>query len=281
MSAEAPKPEQPSARRRQVWSTVLRAVVASVIVALIGLAVLHAVGALATVPSLIRDPSLILGYSRAEQEPVTVAIVQRLPLTIELLVASFLVALVAGVPLAILVVRIRSGLFARIVMSLATAVRCTPFFWLVLLLSLLAAIRFGDWDPFGWASLDRFSFEDHLAHLVVPACLLSLLQVSFFLEPLQDMAERGLRGALPLGLVLAASLTSLAERLPEILAAETVTEIAWAWPGEGRLFWNALLQSDLSLAISIAVFMALVVLMLRLGVNLLMPAGRVPGLTDV
>jgi len=193
-------------------------------------------------------------------------ILQRLPVTLELLGSSMVLALIIGVGLAFIAARARGRIAKRLLSGCVLALRCIPFFWLALVSQLLAAIYVGDWI-FGTSSSNRFSLTDHLAHLAVPACILALMQIPIVVQALQATASRSVQKT---SAPVAAVLDALAVRLPEIIAACFITEMAFGWPGEGRLFLAAVNADQPKLATGVVLLTAVLTLLLRVALRLAM-----------
>jgi peptide/nickel transport system permease protein len=113
-----------------------------------------------------------LGTSLRTGEPVLDSIVQRLPITLGLSVASTAVGLVLGVPLAVVAAYRRGGvvdLAARGVAALGVAV---PNFWLGSMLVLLLAIQLRWLPATGYVSLADEPW-DAIRHLLLPTLTLA------------------------------------------------------------------------------------------------------------
>jgi peptide/nickel transport system permease protein len=230
------------------------------------------------------------GYSNSNSESVFSAIVERLPATLTLMVSSFVLAFLIGVS---------AGLFAAIrpysawdyfITTFAFFGQSMPVFWFALMMQLAFAVH-GIPLPGGWliqlpsagiSSGDNFDLGDRVTHLILPCIVLALLQVALYsrfmrssmLEVIKTdymrtafakglnfrtvLFKHGLKNAL-IPLVTVTALT-----LPGLFGGAIVTETIFAWPGEGRLFINALGQQDISLMMGYLVFNAFLVVFFNL-----------------
>jgi peptide/nickel transport system permease protein len=230
------------------------------------------------------------GYSTSNSEPVFNAILERLPATLELMTSSFIIAFLIGVS---------AGLFAAIrpysiwdyfITTFAFFGQSMPVFWFALMMQLAFAVH-GIPLPGGYqiqlpsagiSSADTFDFGDRATHLILPAIVLALLQVALYsrfmrssmLEVIKTdymrtawakglnfrtvLFKHGLKNAL-IPLVTVTALT-----LPGLFGGAIVTETIFAWPGEGRLFFNALGQQDIALMMGYLVFNAFLVVFFNL-----------------
>ncbi len=212
------------------------------------------------------------GYSTSNSEPVFNAILERLPATLELMVTSFVLAWVIGVS---------AGLFAAVrpysiwdycITTFAFFGQSMPVFWFALMMQLAFSVH-GIPLPGGYmislpsagiSSSDTFDFGDRISHLILPAIVLALLNIALFSRfmrssMLEVIKTDYMRTASAKGLSFATVLfkhglknaviplvTVTALTLPGLFSGAIVTETIFAWPGEGRLFINALGQQDLA-----------------------------------
>lgn len=222
------------------------------------------------------------GYSTSNSQPVLQAILERLPATLELMGASFILSVVVG---------LAAGIFSAIkpysfsdyfITTLAFFGQSMPVFWFALMLQLLFAVH-GIPLPFGYiiqtpsagmSSTDAFNLGDRLSHLVLPVIVLSLLSLALYSRfmrssLLEVMKTDYMRTAAAKGLdfptilfkhglknALIPVVTILALSLPGVLGGAIVTETIFAWPGAGRMFYNALQQSDIALMMGYLLILA-------------------------
>jgi len=194
-----------------------------------------------------------LGQSMRTSQPVTRAIAERMPATLELAVAAMAVAVIIAIPLGILAA-VRAGTrvdhaattFALIGISM-------PNFWLGPLLAIVFAVELG-WLP--------VSGRGTLAHLVLPAVTLgaSLAAIvarmtrASMLEELRELyvlaarargvsaARAVLRHAFRNSLI--PIVTVLGLQFGSVLTGAIITETIFAWPGVGRLLVQSITARD-------------------------------------
>jgi peptide/nickel transport system permease protein len=214
-----------------------------------------------------------MGYSTSNSEPVFQALIERLPATLELTAAALLLALGFGITAGILSAVYRYTALDYAITTFAFVGQSMPVFWFALMMQLAFAVHGiplpGGYEiqlpSAGLATNDNFDLSDRLVHLVLPAVVLALLQIALFsrfmrsslLEVLgtdymRTAAAKGLpfrtilfKHGLKNALIPVVTVTALS--LPGLIAGAIVTETIFAWPGMGRLFYNALNQSDLAL----------------------------------
>jgi ABC-type dipeptide/oligopeptide/nickel transport system permease component len=185
-----------------------------------------------------------LGTSLRTSEPVTTAIVDRLPATFELAAAAMLVAIVIAIPLGV-IAAVGAGTFVdHIATTLALVGISMPNFWLGPLLAIVFAVELG-WLP--------VSGRGTFAQLVLPAvtlgaplaAVLARMTRASVIDELRElyvMAARA-RGVSRARAVLKHAfrnslipiVTVLGLQLGAVLTGAVITETIFAWPGVGRL----------------------------------------------
>ena len=212
------------------------------------------------------------GKSLIEKRSVLEMIGERVGATLLLTGTATLIGYLLGVPIGVFAAVQRGGAFDNFSRVLAVIFNAIPGFWLSLVIILLFAVKFREWNlpaiPSGGmytltASGERtLDLGDRLIHLLPPALVLatapiattSRLMRTQVLEVIRQdyirtarakgLTERAvnfthaLRNALiPLATILGPTITGL-------LNGAIITETIWSWPGMGRLFISANFQRD-------------------------------------
>jgi peptide/nickel transport system permease protein len=225
------------------------------------------------------------GYSTSNSEPVFQALVERFPATLELTGASLFIAIGLGVAAGIVSAVYRYSAVDYAITTLAFFGQSMPVFWFALMLQLAFAVH-GIPLPFGYqiqlpsagiSTSDTFDFGDRIQHLILPAIVLALLQLALFSRfmrssLLEVLGTDYMRTAAAKGLAFRTILfkhglknalipvvTVIALSLPGLVGGAIITETIFAWPGMGRLFYNALQQSDLALLMGYLLMVAFLV----------------------
>jgi peptide/nickel transport system permease protein len=193
-----------------------------------------------------------LGVSLRTSQPVTDAIAERLPATIELALAAMLMAGLVAIPLGVLAA-VRAGTrvdFAATTLALAGI--SMPNFWLGPLLAIVFSVSLG-WLP--------VSGRGTAANLVLPAltlgaplaAVLARTTRSSLIEELTELyvlAARA-RGVSKARAVLHAFrnslipvVTVLGLQVGAVLTGAVITETIFAWPGVGRLLIQSISFRD-------------------------------------
>ena len=222
------------------------------------------------------------GYSTSNSEPVLQAILERLPATLELMLTSFIFSVAIGIAAGIFSA-VRPYSFADyFITTFAFFGQSMPVFWFALMLQLAFAVHGiplpGGYEIIlpsaGLSSSDTFDLSDRISHLILPVIVLSLLSLALYSRfmrssLLEVMKTDYMRTAAAKGLnfgtilfkhglknALIPVVTVLALSLPGVLGGAIVTETIFAWPGAGRMFFNALQQSDIALMMGYLLILA-------------------------
>ena len=203
------------------------------------------------------------GESYKDHRPVTAVIRERVPATLELMLASVLIAAAVAVPAGVYLAVSRRPTARSLVAVLTVLGMSVPTFWLGLIAILVFSVRL-DWMPAGgrYTIGAPFSAWDRLQHLVLPALTLSFFSLAtwtrFLRSSMLEVANQDF--------VLAARAKGLRERVvtrrhalrnaliplitvagidaPRLFSGALVTEVIFSWPGIGRLITESLLARD-------------------------------------
>ena len=214
------------------------------------------------------------GNSYVTGEPVLEMIWQRMPATLELMGAAFLLAFLFGISAGIVAALKRYTKYDNIITLVALVGISVPVFWLGLMSMMLFTVKWRLLPSAGMFSLGvPFSVLDHLRHLLMPSLVLSLLFVASWsrymrasLSEVLQMnyidvarAKGASRGSVVFKHAVRNAaipvLTVIALNLPALFTGSIITETVFAWPGMGRLFYDGLLRQDYTRLMGI-IFMA-------------------------
>jgi peptide/nickel transport system permease protein len=227
-----------------------------------------------------------LGNSILARRPVTDLIGQALPASVELLLASTLLAVILGGTLGVLAAMHR-GRWPDVLLSSANALFIgVPGFWLGLLAIIFFALVLG-WLPPGGRVAPLQDPGLALRSLVLPALVLGLGQGAVIarftratvLEVLADpfvLTARGkglrnrhvvARHALPNALI--PLVTIIGVQMGHLLGGAVVIETVFAWPGMGRLAVTAISGRDYPVVQAVVLMLVAAFVLLNLGTDLL------------
>jgi ABC-type dipeptide/oligopeptide/nickel transport system permease component len=219
-----------------------------------------------------------LGVSYRQHVDVSGLIALRLPNSLELAGAAFLLATCLGFALGVLCVIYRDTLLDNLVAGLAVLAQVVPGFWLGLVLVLLFAVH--------WRLLPVSGSGD-LAHLVLPAVTLALPTMGRMTRlvrggMLEVLRSDYIRTARAKGLserqvllghaarnALLPLVTQAGLELGDLVGSAFIVETVFAWPGLGRMTVNAVQQRDFLVVQGCVLVIAAGFVLLNLAVDLL------------
>jgi len=224
------------------------------------------------------------GYSRGFARPVLEVIGPRLVNTAGLMLAAFVVALAIGIPLGI-VAAARPGSATDGAVNLYCFLAIsTPTFWLALILIMVFAVTLG-WLPAGGTGTEG-GFLETTRHLILPVATLALVEAGAFARYTRAAMVEAMRqdwvrtarakgASLPRVLVrhalrnaLIPVTTIVALSFGGLFSGALVTETMFAYPGMGKLIFDAVMGNDYNLALVGLLFATLLTLIGNLGADL-------------
>lgn len=207
-----------------------------------------------------------LGTSLFSKQPVLTLIMQRLPMTLILMVAAEIVIILLSLMLGIIAAVKQYSWTDTIITSFSFIGYSLPIFFVGLSLMLIFAVKFKEWGlpylPTGAGVWDMKNPAELARHLVLPVATLTIIQVagySRFLRSsiLEVLGQDYVRTARSKGLVERSVLfkhvlrnaslpmvTLIGLDIAAMLGGAVVTESVYTWPGMGRLFWEYAQRGD-------------------------------------
>ena len=207
-----------------------------------------------------------LGDSLIRRQPVTELILERLPATLQLAVAAFLLVILISLPLGMLAARHHGRWPDYAAQTFALIGVSIPNFWLGPLLVLAFSVYLG-WTPVsgnqepGSLLLPAVTLGLSMAAITTRMVRSSLLEVATqsFVRTARckGLGEGAVlwRHALPNALLPV--ITVLGLQLGALLAGAVITEVVFAWPGIGSLLIDAIRQRDYPVVQGVVLLIAL------------------------
>jgi peptide/nickel transport system permease protein len=228
-----------------------------------------------------------LGNSFVFGEPALKLILQRMPATLELAFAAFILAVVVGIPFGVYAGLKPESPASRAIMAGSILGFSLPTFWVGLMLIMVFAVMLG-WLP----STGRGDFGtwDGIRHLILPAFNLALFKMALVTRlaragtreaALQDYVKFArAKGLSPSRVVLVHVLknilvpvvTVLGLELGGLIAFSVVTESVFAWPGMGKLLIDSIQRLDRPVIVAYLVITVVMFVVINLVVDLLYSA---------
>lgn len=218
------------------------------------------------------------GDSLRYREPAFGLVVERLSATVQLTVASLLIAVIVALPAGIVSAVKRNTVWDRLAMFLAMFGQSMPVFWFGILLILIVSVQL-QWLP--------SSGSGDIRHLILPALTLGLYSTaritrlvrSEMLETIsQDyvrtarakgLRERGVLYRHALRNALIPVVTVIGIEAGGMLGGAVITETVFAWPGIGQLAVRSIFNRDYPTIQAIVFTIACLFVLINLVVDVL------------
>lgn len=207
------------------------------------------------------------GYSRLYAKPVLDTLVPALGNTALLMGSALLVTLAIALPLGIAASLRPESIFDRLINLLAFTSVSLPTFWLGLMLIVAFAVNLGWLPASGMAEIGGGGPGDRLAHMVLPVLTLAVAGIGQYMRQMRAamigeahndyVRTAQAKGCGAIRIVLVHQLRNALIPVTTILALEVgglfsgtlITETVFAWPGMGRLIYDAVIGNDFNLAL--------------------------------
>lgn len=214
---------------------------------------------------------LDFGKSFVLKQPIRDLLLERMPATVHLAMAGFLLSVVLGVPLGILSAVKRDSIFDRIAKAFAIFGMAAPQFWIAIMLILLFGAQFKLLPTFGRGEMEGWlptltQVPDMLHHLILPAFVLATSATAAIMR----LARSAMLDVLDSDYIKFAQVKGLHDRvviwkhaarnalipvltfagitMAGLLNGAVVVEVVFAWPGVGLLLLQAVTSRDYPLA---------------------------------
>ncbi|NWG05468.1 MAG: ABC transporter permease [Chloroflexi bacterium] len=227
-----------------------------------------------------------MGESIKFHRPVSEMIRERIPNTLTLVGASFLLTLILAVPIGVLSARKPYSFFDYAMTTITFIGQSIPVYWLGLGLIVIFYVTLKHpvtGDPlFPVGGMNTYGKEgdllDRLWHLVLPVTALSLGWIAWYSRFLRSsmldiLHEDYIRTAHAKGLrawvvhykhalsnAILPLITLIALDLPSLFAGALFVETIFSWPGMGRLFWDAAKGRDYPVLLSVVMITAVLII---------------------
>jgi peptide/nickel transport system permease protein len=227
-----------------------------------------------------------LGYSWRNREPVTELIAQKLPVTAQLAVMAFIIAMVIGIPMGVLAAVKRNTIWDYLANALGLAGLSLPNFWLGIMLILLVSVRLQWLPPSGYVPLTEDPWQS-LATTIMPAFVLGSAIAAILMRHTRSAMLTALdqdyirtaraKGLSPARVVLRHALRNAllpvvtlgALELGTLLSGAVLTEQVFSIPGFGKMVVDAVFNRDYPVVQGVVLVTAFLFIMLNLLADLL------------
>jgi peptide/nickel transport system permease protein len=228
------------------------------------------------------------GNSFASDQPVTSIISERLPVTLELILCSFIVSLAFTVPVAVIAARRPGGIVDRVSMGVSMVGLSVAPYVLALVLVYVFAVELDVLPAIGYVSISEGGLAQNLRTMILPAVSIGFPLFCFYTRLLRaDMVDKMqgedyvvtaqakglgpwrvlLRHALPNSLF--GLLTLVALNVGTLIGATVIIESIFALPGIGQALLQSINNRDILVIEAIVLVLATIVVLANLVADLL------------
>jgi peptide/nickel transport system permease protein len=227
-----------------------------------------------------------LGRSFRTDQQVLDAILERLPVTLEVGGLAVLIALLFAIPLGTLSAFRAGGRADRVVTGASFGLLALPPFMVAILLILVFAVTLGWLPATGWV---RFTADplDNLRHAILPALSLAVGEMAVYTRLLradmittlqQDSITMARAKGIPTSRILFrhalrpssfSLMTVVGLQVATIIGGAVIIETLFALPGVGRLLVDSILQRDLIMVQGCALVIAIAFVVINFIVDIL------------
>jgi peptide/nickel transport system permease protein len=224
------------------------------------------------------------GFSYIKKRPVLEVILERFPATLLLTFVGYGLSMLMGITLGLASAYREGSLFDRVLHAINYILYSTPTF----LVALLSMLVFAVW--LGWLPSSRMAsvsepaeflsdLVDRFRHLILPACVLASSHLAVFYtyirsSLIESMREDYVVAARAKGLdektilirhafhnSLLPFITQIGLSVPLLIGGSVIVESIFAWPGIGKLAYDAALRADYMLLMGLTLFSSLLVIL--------------------
>ena len=228
------------------------------------------------------------GKSFMEKRPVVEIIGERIPNTLLLMLTSEVAILVFSLLIGIYSALRQYSVLDYVLTAFSFIGYSMPVFWLALILMYVFAVNFKRWGLPYFPTVGMYDLAvgptvgQILWHLILPLVTVSVISIAGYsryvraqmLEVInQDYIRTARAKGLPRRMVIMdhalknAALplvTIVGMDVPLLLSGAVVTESIFAWPGMGRLFWDAAIDTDIPVLMGILVIISILVVLFQI-----------------
>ncbi|MBG07005.1 MAG: peptide ABC transporter [Rhodospirillaceae bacterium] len=202
-----------------------------------------------------------LGKSLITRRDVTLELFERIPATAYLAITGMILSMCIAIPLGTLAALKRNTYVDNAVQISALAGISIPEFWFAIMAVLLFSLHLG-WLPSSGYTSPLENLQESLIYLILPAIAIGFRQAAYTTRltrssMLDEMNKEYVDTARSLGFrerkvvykytlrnAMIPTLTISGLQLADLLGGTVVLEAIFAWPGVGRVIYEAIIQRD-------------------------------------
>lgn len=204
---------------------------------------------------------LDFGVSLRSGIPVAQTIMEKLPISMELIVTSLIISLVLAIPLGMLAALKRGGIADQIISIFSTGFLAIPAFCIGLLMIVIFAVKLQVLPSGGYVSFTEDPVQN-LQHLALPAFTLGLYEMAIFCrhsrsQALDVLGSNYVRTAKAKGLpagkvyfkhalknIMVMMVTITGTEFATLFGSTVITEQVFGWSGLGWYIYQSIVNRD-------------------------------------
>lgn len=227
-----------------------------------------------------------LGRSFLSNQPVTEAITERLPVTVQLMVMSLGMGLLVSIPLGVFVAYKQGSLIDRIVTAITFGLLSVPNFVLALLFIIIFAVELGWFPATSWVYFTedpvgslRAGFLPAMSMAIGNIAVLTRLLRTDMISTLQeDYVMMAKAKGLPTSRILFqhalrpssfSLMTVIGLQVAALLSGALIIEQIFALPGIGRLLIQSIMNRDFVMVQGIVLLMSVVYVFVNFTIDIM------------
>jgi peptide/nickel transport system permease protein len=213
-----------------------------------------------------------------DQSPVLDKILERLPASLELAGIALLISVLVGLPLGVIAATKKGSFLDTSARVLSLLGQSVPPFWLGIVLMYIFAVWLHLLPTSGYCGIKCFILPAITMSTVCVAAITRLTRSSMLdvlnceyikLARIKGLSEKVVIWKHVLRNSLIPVVTFVGQFLPTMITGALVIETVFAWPGIGRLAYEAAMQNNYPVLQGVVLFITLLFVLLNLGVDIL------------
>ncbi len=234
---------------------------------------------------LVRAVQGDFGQSFGYGRPVVQVVMQRLPATLELQVAAISLSLILAIPIGVVSALKKYSTLDHGVTSFAFLGLSMPEFWFALMLMLLFSVHLG-LTPVTGAGVGMPGLH-RIPYFILPTVVLGLRTLAWYARFMRSsmldvirqdyittarakgLSQRVVVYKHALKNAMLPMVTIVGMSLPRLIGGAVIVESIFAWPGIGRLMYDAVLRRDYPVLMALTTFTGAFVLVLNVVVDII------------
>lgn len=228
------------------------------------------------------------GYSYMYGQPATFMMLERFPATMELMLSAFGLSVIVSFFLGIFSAVRQYSIWDYLVTVVSYFGMAMPTFWLGLLVLIFFSVDLHLFPSGGLSSVGGgFSLGDRISHLILPmftlgffilaqesryvrAAMLDVIHTDYIRTArAKGLTERAVMWRHALRNALLPVVTVMVIDGAYLFGGALVTETIFSWPGMGRLFIQAITQSDYPVLMAIVSFLSVIIILANIFADVL------------